>query len=211
LCEITDLKWIGVEDDSEDHIANLACNNYKMKKSCIESVVHEVYCAEMKKVKREMLKEDCTEEFANALQEVYITKVEALELLHLQLGHLPYQRIERMLQLGVLTGINLDKKLLHQLVRQKCDICIRAKATDSAHTGSLPVPDAAWRRFSTDLSAKFNTMSIHGNYYQMAIIDVKTKYVWDYYLETKDQVFEKIQKWLEKEIKLLRGRDPIGI
>jgi hypothetical protein len=76
-----------------------------------------------------------------------------------------------MLQLGVLTGINLDKKLLHQLVRQKCDICIRAKATDSAHTGSLPVPDKAWRRFSTDLSAKFNTMSIHGNYYQMAIID----------------------------------------
>jgi hypothetical protein len=164
----------------------------------------------MEKVKREMLKADCTEEFANALQEVYITKVEALELLHLQLGHLPYQRIERMLQLGVRTGNNLDKKLLQQLVRQKCDICIRAKTSDSAHTGSLPVPDEAWRRFSTDLSAKFNTMPIHGNYYQMAIIDVKTKYIWDYYLETKDQVFEKIQEWLEKKIKLLRGRDPSG-
>ena len=113
-----------------------------------------------------------------------------------------------MLQLGVLTGNNLDKKLLHQLVRQKCDICIRAKATDSAHTGSLPVPDKAWRRFSTDLSAKFNTMSIHRNYYQMAIIDVKTNYIWDSYLETKDQVFEKIQEWLECEIKLLQGRDP---
>ena len=71
----------------------------------------------------------------------YITKVEALELLHLQVGHLPYQRIERMLQLGALTGINLDMKLLHQLVRQKCDMCIRAKATDSAHTRSLPLPD----------------------------------------------------------------------
>ena len=44
------------------------------------------------------------------------------------------------------------------------------------------------------LSAMFNTMSIHGNYYQMAIIDVKTQYVWDYYLETKDQVFEKIKE-----------------
>ena len=85
---------MGVEDDSEDNIANLAYSDVKMKKSYIESVVHEVYCAEMEKVKREMLKEDCTEEFANALQEVYITKVEALELLHLQLGHLPYQRIE---------------------------------------------------------------------------------------------------------------------
>jgi hypothetical protein len=92
----------------------------------------------------EMLRKDCTKEFANALQKVYNTKIEALELLHLQLGNLPYQQISRMLQLGVLTGINLDKKLLHQLVRQKCDICIRAKATDLAHTGSLPVPNEAW-------------------------------------------------------------------
>ena len=44
----------------------------------------------------------------------------------------------------------------------------------------------------------------------MAIIDVKTKYVWDYYLETKDHVFEKIQEWPEKKIKLLRGKDPSG-
>ena len=27
--------------------------------------------------------------------------------------------------------------------------------------------------------------SIHGNYYQMAIIDVKSKNVWDFHLETK--------------------------
>jgi hypothetical protein len=60
------------------------------------------------------------------------------------------------------------------------------------------------------LSAKFKIVSIHGNYYQMVIIDVKTKYVWDYYLEMKDQVLEKIPEWLEKRIKLLRGRDPSG-
>ena len=29
LCEITDLKWLGVEDDSEDHIANLAYRTSK--------------------------------------------------------------------------------------------------------------------------------------------------------------------------------------
>ena len=112
-----------------------------------------------------------------------------------------------MLQLCVLTGVNLDKKLLHHLVRLKCDICIRAKTTDATHSGSLPVPDEAWRRFATDLSARFNTMSIHGNHYQMAIIDVKTKYVWEWE-ETKVHVFQKIQEWLEKEIGLLRGKDP---
>jgi hypothetical protein len=41
----------------------------------------------------------------------------------------------------------------------------------------------------------------------MAIINMKTKYVWDYYLESKDQVFQKIQEWLEEEIALLRGKD----
>jgi hypothetical protein len=121
LCEISDLKWLGVDDDSKVHIANVAYNNIKMIKSYIESFDHEVYCAEMEKVKQETLRKDCTDEFANALQEVYITKVEALELL---------QRIVRMLQLFALTGISLDKKLLHQLVRHKCDICIRAIATD---------------------------------------------------------------------------------
>jgi hypothetical protein len=30
LCEITDFKWLGVDDDSEDHIANLTYNNIKM-------------------------------------------------------------------------------------------------------------------------------------------------------------------------------------
>ena len=58
-----------------------------------------------------------------------------------------------------------------------------------------------------DLSAKFEKSSIHGNYYQMAIIDVKSKYVWDFYLETKDQVYPMLKEWLETEIAAHRGRD----
>jgi hypothetical protein len=30
-----------------------------------------------------------------------------------------------------------------------------------------------------DISFKFETMSIHGNWYRMAIIDVMSKYVWN--------------------------------
>jgi hypothetical protein len=40
----------------------------------------------------------------------------------------------------------------------------------------------------------------------MEIIDTKTKYVWDYYLKTKDQCFECIQEWLEGEVQTMRGR-----
>ena len=66
---------MGVNDDSEDTIANLAYSNVQMKKAYRELVFHEIYCAKMQTVKREMRKKDCTKQFANALQKVYITKV----------------------------------------------------------------------------------------------------------------------------------------
>jgi hypothetical protein len=53
-----------------------------------------------------------------------------------------------------------------------------------------------------DLSAKFEKSSNHGDYYQMTIIDVKSKYVWDFYLETKER--------LATEIAAHRGRDSSG-
>jgi hypothetical protein len=143
----------------------------------ISSLVHEVYVAQLEVAKRELPTEEITKEYREVLQSVYITKPEALERLHLQLGHLLYDRIERLLQLGVISGLKLDKQLLKQLIRQKCDVCIQAEATDSKHTGKLRLPDYIWERFSMDLSAKFEKSSIHGNYYQMAIIDVKSKYV----------------------------------
>ena len=127
-----------------------------------------------------------TKEYGEVSQSVYITKTEALELLDVQLEHLLHHRIERLLPLGVISEPKLDKQLLKQPIRQKCDVCIRAKATDSNHTGKLCVPDDTWEQFSVDLSAKFEKRSIHGNYYQMAIIDVKSKYIWDFYLKTKD-------------------------
>ena len=83
---------------------------------------------------------------------------------------------------------------------------MQSKQRDASHEGKLPLPTKAWRRISTDLSAKFAHLSIYGSIYQMAIIDNKTKYVWDYYLKTKDQCFECIQEWLEGEVATMRGR-----
>ena len=41
----------------------------------------------------------------------------------------------------------------------------------------------------------------------MAIIDTKTKYVWDYYIDKKDKCFQCIQEWLEGEFSVMRGRN----
>jgi hypothetical protein len=71
------------------------------------------------------------------------------------------------------------------------------------------LPTKAWRRISTDYSAKFAPPSIYGNIYQMAIILIRTKYVWDYYLKTKDKCFECVQEWLEGEETMARGRTKV--
>jgi hypothetical protein len=84
----------------------------------IRSLVHEVYVSQLQVAKRELPTEEMTKEYREVLQSVYITKTEALELQHVQLDHLPYHRIERLLQLGVISGPALDKQLLKQLIRQ---------------------------------------------------------------------------------------------
>ena len=109
--------------------------------------------------------------------ETYVAKAEALEILHMHLGHLPYQRIERLIQKGVIEGFKIDKQLVDALVKERCDICMQSKQRDASHGGKLPLPTEACRRISTDLSAKFGHPSIYGNIYQMAIIDIETKYV----------------------------------
>jgi hypothetical protein len=79
----------------------MASLHLKHKKVYIHSLVHEVYCAQLEGAKREreMPPEEITEEYRDVLQQMYITKAEAIELLHVQLGHLPHQLIERLLQL----------------------------------------------------------------------------------------------------------------
>ena len=62
----------------------------------IRSLVHEVYVAQLEIAKRELPTEKMTKEYREVLQSVYITKTEALELLHVHFGHLPYHRIERL-------------------------------------------------------------------------------------------------------------------
>ena len=66
-----------------------------------------------------------TDERREELFQTYVAKAQALEILHMQLGHLPYQRIEKLIQKGVIEGFKIDKQLVGALVREKCDICCK--------------------------------------------------------------------------------------
>ena len=113
-----------------------------------------------------------------------MTKIDALYNLHATLGHMPYRIIERMILKGLINGYNFDMSLLKQLVNVKGDICMRAKITDGKHIGTLYTSTIPWRTFAMDMQA-----SIKGNMYQCIIIDTYSKYVWTYFIITKDEVY----------------------
>ena len=75
---------------------------------------------------------------------------------------------------------------------------MRSKIADAAHNGHISVGSTAWVNFQTDITAMFDQDSLCGNMYVMVIINKKSKYVWDYFIKTKDQVYEKICDGLKK-------------
>ena len=61
--------------------------------------------------------------------------------------------------------------------------------------------------FSSDIIGPFMEASIHENWYQCALIDTYSKYVWDDYIAAKDDVCKALSDFCLTEITKLRGRD----
>ena len=83
---------------------------------------------------------------------------------------------------------------------------MKAKITDSSHGGHLFYSDESWHTFSFDITGPFQQRSIHGCFYMSALMDTATKFVFDDYLQDKDEVHDKISWFLENYITALRGR-----
>ena len=69
------------------------------------------------------------------------------------------------------------------MLNVKCDICLRAKITDASHTGHLYRATRPWRTFSFDVTGPFAAASIHGNYYQSAMMDTCSAMVYGDFLK----------------------------
>jgi hypothetical protein len=102
-----------------ESVPSLSCAYY----SALEENIHEGKLAYMECVMNNGLQAqlnllqqinggaELDEETKAAVAKAYRTKMEALELLHYQLGRLPYERIEMLIRLGVIPGYVVDKKL----------------------------------------------------------------------------------------------------
>ena len=56
------------------------------------------------------------------------------------------------------------------------------------------------------ITGPFQQRSIHGSFYMTTLMDTATKYVFDDYLQDKDEVHDKISWFLDTYITALRGR-----
>jgi hypothetical protein len=187
-------------------------NNYhvkanKMQTSYFTGIAMQGMEEEMAVLQRIMSSDSMTADRIRLIDKAYLAKADALELLHSQLGHLPYSHIEMMIRQGIIKGITLDRKTLKALKQERCWVCMRAKGTDAPHNGHIPTASNAWVNFQTALTAMFDQASLCSNNYMMVIIDTKKKYVWDYYHKTKDEAYDTMCKWPEHEIRLHRGRE----
>ena len=75
LCEVTDLRWLGINVTDDEHEANMASDLDNGRRRYIRSLVHEVYVAQLEVAKRELPTEEMTKEYREVLQSVYITKL----------------------------------------------------------------------------------------------------------------------------------------
>jgi GAG-pre-integrase domain len=193
LVNVQNKFWFGVSHTPETVTMHTQKLN-EQRTNYIKGVTEEGLIGNLESLKHHSGRNWLTDERHEKVYQTYVAKAQALDILHMQLGHLHYQRIERLIQKRVIKGFKIDKQLVDALVKERCDICMQSKQRVSSHGGKLPLPTEAWRCLSTNLSAKFAHPSICGNIYQMAIIETKTKYVWDYYLKTENQCFEYIQE-----------------
>ncbi len=87
-----------------------------------------------------------------------------------------------------------------------CEPCTKGKH----HKSHFPVGGSTRAKESldlvhTDVCGKLNTKSLGGAEYFLTFIDDRTRYVWVYFLKTKDEVFKRFQEW-KAMVEKLSGR-----
>ncbi len=110
---------------------------------------------------------------------------------HKRYGHLGIGNLRRLVREGMVDGFDFDAA--GELTF--CESCpqgkhSRAKFPSSDRRGKEPLD-----LVHSDLCGKMNEKSLGGAEYFLSFIDDSTRYVWVYFLKSKDQVFEKFLEW----------------
>ena len=116
LVDVQDMSWFGVSRTPET-VAMHTQELNEQRTNYIEGVAEQGLIGNLESLKHHLGRNWLTDERREELYQTYVAKAQALEILHMRLGHLPYQRIERLIQKGVIEGFKIDKQLVDALVK----------------------------------------------------------------------------------------------
>ena len=110
---------------------------------------------------------------------------------HKRYGHLGVRSLQKLANKNLVDGFDFNWS--HELTF--CEACPPGKQHRSKFTPSNRRADEVLGLIHSDVCGKMNEKSLDGAEYFLTFIDDKTRYVWVYYLQRKDQVFEKFYEW----------------
>lgn len=110
---------------------------------------------------------------------------------HKRFGHLGVSSLQRLAREKLVDDFDFDgsKQLTF------CETCPQAKQSRTKFTTSSTRMAEPLDLVHSNVCGKMNVKPCGGAEYFLTFIDDKTRFVWVYFLHTKDQVFEKFCKW----------------
>ena len=119
LIEVTDYSWMGLDKWDEEAIHDrIRDKSMAMRSEYIRGFTSEAMLEQVRLLTEQNGETWMTEERQDGIVGAYLARADALELLHIRLGHMPYQRIERMIRRQIIKGYKLDSRTLKALLRE---------------------------------------------------------------------------------------------
>jgi len=120
LVEVTNFQWLGLDGlDEEALLERYYVKASRLRANYFAGIAMQGMEEEIAMLMKEKGASWVTDERIGLIHKAYLAKADAMELLHSQLGHMPYPRIERMIRGGIIKGVTLDKKTLKALQRER--------------------------------------------------------------------------------------------
>ena len=119
------------------------------------------------------------------------TPVSKQDIWHKRFGHLGVGNLQKLARERLADGFDFDAS--QQLTF--CETCPQGKQHRTSFSPSSRRADEPLALVHSDVCGKINTKSLGGSEYFLTFIDDKTRYVWVYFLHSKDQVYKTFREW----------------
>ena len=126
--------------------------------------------------------------------------------LHYMLGHASADRCIHMCKCTQFPGLKWLPPRAFQCVKD-CPDCAMAKAHRKSFSGRFDVPEFVGQVWQVDVKGPIQCESlVHGNKYVFGLIDLKTKFMVQYFMKTKDEVLQCFKLFYQEYILYVKSR-----